>query len=193
MSDNEKKLKDLVLAPYIIKAIALIWKGRRVGGNQFRHGFVTLGILLDYKYFPNSILLKASVIHDLIEELPDTDVEELRAIDKDAPLVVALVLEVTRRKDETKCDYLRRILETGTANSKILKIADRISNLTDLNSDSTSEDKIAIYLNETEEYVVPMVRLVNNDMVKELTNLINRRREILINRQLIENRIHMKQ
>jgi (p)ppGpp synthase/HD superfamily hydrolase len=182
MSDDEKNLTDLVLAPYILKASALIEKERRVGGNQFRHGFATLGILLDYKYFSNSILLKASVIHDLIEEVPSTDIGELIAIDKEASMVVDLVLEVTRANNENKDQYLQRILESGSINAKLLKIADRISNLTDLNSDSTSEDRIASYLNETEQFVVPMARQVNNYMVKELTDLIARRR-VLINRK----------
>lgn len=179
MSDDEKTLINLVLAPYIMKATALIGTGRRVGGNQFRHGFATLGILLDYKYFSNSILLKASVIHDLIEDVPSTDIEKLREIDRDADQVVNLVLEVTRANDESKTQYLKRILETGTTNAKILKVADRISNLTDLNSDSTSEDKIVNYLNETELYVLPMARQVNNDMVTELTDLITRRRNLI--------------
>ena len=179
MSDDEQILIDLVLAPYIIKATALIGKGRRVGGNQFRHNFATLGILLDYKYFSNSILLKASVIHDLIEDVPSTDVNKLREIDHDADKVVELVLEVTRRIDETKAAYLKRILDTGTMNAKILKVADRISNLTDLNSDSTAEDKITNYLNETEQFVLPMAYQVNHDMVRKLTDLITRRRNLI--------------
>jgi (p)ppGpp synthase/HD superfamily hydrolase len=179
MTENERILADLVLAPYIIKASALIGKGRRVGGNQFRHAFATLGILLDYKYFSNSVLLKASVIHDLIEEVPATNLDELRSIDGDSPEVVDLVLEVTRREGETKADYLRRLLETGSMNAKTLKVVDRISNLTDLNSDSTSEDRITNYLDETEKFVVPMARLVNHDMVIELTDLIKHRRKLI--------------
>jgi len=62
-------LRNLVLAPYILKATALIGVQRQVGGNQFRHCFSTLGILLDYKFFTNSILLKASLLHDLLEDL----------------------------------------------------------------------------------------------------------------------------
>jgi GTP pyrophosphokinase len=181
MSNDERLLTDLVLAPYIIKACALIAKERRVGGNQFRHGFATLGILLDYKYFSNSILLKASLIHDLIEEFPNTNIDELRNIDKDAPMVVDLVLEVTRALNEDKIQYLKRILETGSINSKLLKIADRISNLTDLNSDSTSEDKIASYLDDTEQFVVPMAKQINENMVTELSDLIIRRRSLITN------------
>ncbi len=172
-------LTSLVLAPYIIKATELIGKGRRVGGNQFRHQFATLGILLDYKYFSSSVLLKASVIHDLIEDVPTTDQVSLRAIDDESNSVVDLVLEVTQNQNEPKSVFLKRILEYGSMNAKILKIADRISNLTDLNSDSTQESKIVNYLNETETYVVPMARQVNQNMVKELTDLIRKRREII--------------
>jgi len=50
MNDLEA-LRNLVLAPYIIKATALIAVDRKVGGNQFRHCFSTLGILLDHKLF----------------------------------------------------------------------------------------------------------------------------------------------
>ena len=43
-------MKSIILAPYILKATALIGVKRKVGGNQFRHAFATLGILIDYKY-----------------------------------------------------------------------------------------------------------------------------------------------
>jgi GTP pyrophosphokinase len=72
MNDLET-LRNLVLAPYIIKATALIAVDRKVGGNQFRHCFSTLGILLDYKFYNNSILLKASLLHDFLEDLPEAD------------------------------------------------------------------------------------------------------------------------
>ena len=176
MINEERNLTDLVLAPYIFRATALIGKGRRVGGNQFRHCFATLGILLDYKYFSDPVLLKASVIHDLLEDIPSTNIDELRSIDSDGNEVADLVLEMTIRNNEEKAIYLKRILETGSRNAKILKVADRISNLTDLNSDSSSGEKISRYLDETEEYVVPMAREVNQDMVIELTDLISKRR-----------------
>ena len=67
MNDTDK-LINLVLAPWIIKATALIGKRRNVGGNQFRHAFATLAILFDYKLFDDYVLLKASVIHDLLED-----------------------------------------------------------------------------------------------------------------------------
>ena len=184
MNDAEA-LKDLILAPYLFKATALIGVSRRVGGNQFRHAFSTLGILFDYKYFQNSVLLKASLIHDLLEDLPETAIDEIRHIDSEGNQVVDLVLEVTKHPDEQKADYLQRVLENGSVNALILKCADRISNLTDLHRDTDSDVKIARYLDQTEKYILPMARLVNQDMVFELSDLIARRRDIL-NRKHID-------
>lgn len=178
MSDLDA-LRNLVLAPYILKAMALIGVSRKVGGNQFRHSFSTLGILLDYKYFNDSILLKASVIHDLLEDVPETQVDEIRRTDFEGNEVVNLVLEVTRINPESKIEYLQRVLDNGSAYAKILKCADRISNLTDLHRDTHPDQKISDYLDQTEQYILPMARQVNADLVIELTDLIMRRRDIL--------------
>lgn len=178
MSDL-KALSELIIAPYIMKASALIVIQRRVGGNQFRHAFSTLGILLDYKYYNDSVLLKASLIHDLIEDLPLTVIEEIRQIDHDGNKVVDLVMEVTRSEGEIKSDYLQRILDKGSRNALILKCADRISNLTDLHRDTDSDVMISKYLDQTEKYVLPMARRVNEDMMTEITEMIAKRRKIL--------------
>ena len=178
MSELES-LRNLVLAPYVLKATALIGVRREVGGNQFRHCFSTLGILLDYKFYENSVLLKASLLHDLLEDLPESLVDEIRWIDSDGTAVVELVLEVTQRKEETKLQYLQRVLEQGSDNALRLKCADRISNLTDLHRDIQTDQRISGYLDQTEKYVLPMARKVNADMLIELTDLIAKRRRIL--------------
>jgi (p)ppGpp synthase/HD superfamily hydrolase len=182
MSDIES-LKSLVLAPYIIKASALIGIKRKIGGNQWRHAFATLGILLDYKYYHNHILLKAALLHDLIEDYEEFDINELMNIDHDSVHVIDLVLLVTRRSNETKSEYLQRILNSNSPNSLnswILKCADRISNLTDLQLGFFTEHKIAQYLDETEEYIIPMARKANqNHMLFELNDLIDKRRRLI--------------
>ena len=178
MNETEK-LKNLVLAPYIIKATALIGKQRGVGGNQFRHAMATMAILLDYKLFDDYVLLKASVIHDLLEDVPETNEFEIRIIDGQADQVLELVKEVTRPPDMRKSDYLKRILEQGSQRAKLLKCADRISNLTDLHRDTHSDQKITDYLDQTEKYVIPMAREVNADMLIELTDLVRRRRKLV--------------
>ena len=175
----EEKLKSLVLAPYIIKATALIGKERGVGGNQFRHAMATMAILLDYKLFDDYVLLKASVIHDLLEDVPETNEFEIRIIDGQADQVLELVKEVTRPEDMPKADYLKRILEQGSRRAKLLKCADRISNLTDLHRDTHTDQKITDYLDQTEKFVIPMAQEVNDDMFKELTDLVTRRRKLV--------------
>ena len=172
-----EKLSNLVLAPYIIKATALIGKKRHVGGNQFRHAIATMGILLDYKLFDNYVLLKASVIHDLFEDVPETDENEIRSIDEEADQVVDLVLEVTKPKGISKANYLKRILEYGSRNAKLLKVADRISNITDLHRDQYSKKEMCNYLDMTEKLVLPMAIEVNENMAIELRDLIKLRRK----------------
>jgi (p)ppGpp synthase/HD superfamily hydrolase len=176
MNDTEK-LKNLVLAPYIIKATALIGRRRNVGGNQFRHAMATFAILLDYKLFDDSVLLKAAVLHDLIEDVPETDEWELRQIDDEANEVVDLVLEVTRPPKMVKEIFLKKILEEGSHKAKIIKVADRISNLTDLHRDYYSKSRMTSYLDQTEKYVLPMALEVNKDMAIELKDLITIRRK----------------
>ncbi len=78
-----------------------------------------------------------------------------------------------------KADYLKGILEHGSRRAKILKCADRISNLTDLHRGIKSDEQISVYLDHTEKYVIPMAEQVNEDMVKELTDLVARRRKLL--------------
>jgi (p)ppGpp synthase/HD superfamily hydrolase len=175
MENFEKDiLAGMVIAPYLQKATALRGVKRYVGGNQFRHAFATLAILIDYHYM-DAVLLKASVIHDLIEDVKCTSYDEIRAIDKDGQKVLELVLEVTRRKTETKEDFLKRILYECSDSAKVLKCADRISNLTDLHPDIFDKEYIKNMMADTKKWVIPMAELVNKDMLFELQDLIRRR------------------
>ncbi len=178
MNDLEK-LKNLVLAPYILKSTALICVERKVGGNQFRHSFSTLGILFDYKYFGESVLLKAALLHDFLEDFPHLRPNEISGIDHESPQVIDLVLEVTRRQNETKAEYLERVLQKGSRNALILKCADRISNLTDLHRDTHTDQKISDYLKQTETYVFEMAKKVDTNMLNELEDLVARRWRII--------------
>ncbi|MEI7664405.1 MAG: hypothetical protein WCK34_19510 [Bacteroidota bacterium] len=175
MENFEKELlAHMVIAPYLQKATALRGVKRYVGGNQFRHAFATLAILIDYHY-TDPVLLKASVIHDLIEDVKSTSHEEIRGIDADGPKVLELVLEVSRQKPESKQAFLKRILTEGSTLAKILKCADRISNLTDLHPDIFEKEYIKNAIADTKKWVVPMAKEVNPDMLFELEDLIKRR------------------
>ncbi|NCC73113.1 MAG: HD domain-containing protein [Sphingobacteriia bacterium] len=174
MENKEKdELLRLIVAPYIQKATALIGKARKVGGNQFRHMMATFTILIDYHY-TNHVLLKASLIHDLFEDIPETNKSEILEL-TDGAKVLELVDEVTRLPSETKEEYLTKILIRGTKEAKILKVADRISNLTDLHLDVIIEEKMASYLEQSMKYIYPMALDVNANMAIEIKDLVERR------------------
>lgn len=184
MDHFESSLAHIRLAPYIVKAMALIGVKRRGGSNMFRHQISTLGILLDYKFL-DPVLLKAAVIHDLFEDaasMPGVTEAEITAIDADGPAVYTLVMEMTPRLvggvKEPKSEYLCRIMEGGTSRAKVLKLADRISNLTALGF-VTDAAFVKRYLHETREYILPFAAAVNLDMFRELTDLVENRARFL--------------
>jgi len=175
MENSEKyELEHMVLAPYVQKSTALRGKYRYVGGNQFRHALNTFAILLDYHYM-DPILLKASFIHDIFEDSKCVTADEIIRIDSDGAEVYKLVMEVTRNNEESKDQYLERVLKTGSTKAKILKCADRISNLTDLHSDIFDKQFVLKYIEETKKWVLPMAKEVNEHMLIELKDIIHRR------------------
>lgn len=171
------RLKEMHLAPYIQLATALIVQRRRSGGNMFRHQIDTMAILMDYGYI-DSILLKASVIHDLVEDVPDVDPDAILSIDEESAEVYKLVLEVTRRPVESKQDFLARILEFGSTRAKVLKCADRISNMISLGY-VTDISFVRRYTDETAALIFPIADHVDALMARELRDLVTTRRDYI--------------
>jgi len=159
---------------YIDYALALTSVKRKVGGTQFRHGLATLAILIEYGC-TDPIILKAAPIHDLIEDTPPLNIQTISGIDSDGESVLRLVLELTRSLGETKQEYLARLRDSGTLRAKILKIADRISNITDLHLGIFSPEKVRQTLEETKHYVLPIAEKIHPRMADELRGLVIRR------------------
>ncbi|GMO12062.1 MAG: hypothetical protein Ta2A_21430 [Treponemataceae bacterium] len=172
-----QQLSGMFLAPYMQLATALIGKRRHSGGNMFRHQLDTMSILIDYGYI-DSVLLKASIIHDVVEDIPDFNHNSILEIDSESGLVYELVLEVTKKDGQTKSDFLRGIIEHGSEKAKILKTADRISNMISMGF-VTSPEFIERYCDETEIYVFPIALESNFDMYQELIDLVMTRRKYL--------------
>lgn len=184
MQDLEQSLANITLAPYIVKGMALIGVRRRSGSNMFRHQISTMGILLDYK-FVDPVLLKASVIHDLFEDaptMPGVTEEDIKKIDSDGAAVYELVMEVTIKVvagiREPKSEYLRRIMQDGSRRAKILKLADRISNITAL---GFVHDPVFVkrILRETKDHILPHAEAINPDMFRELSDLVANRAQMI--------------
>jgi len=184
--DNEAMLllKSMFLAPYMQLATALIGKARHAGGNMFRHQLDTMAILIDYGYI-DSVLLKASVIHDVIEDVPGFDQNLIINVDDEGNDVYRLVLEVTKREGQLKNDYLRNIIANGSQRAKVLKCADRISNMISLGF-VTDPEFIERYCDETEYFILPIALEVDYNMYQELINLIITRRKYLEDSGYIE-------
>jgi (p)ppGpp synthase/HD superfamily hydrolase len=171
------QISGMHLAPYIQVATHLIGKSREGGGNMFRHQLDTLGILIDYGYV-NSVLLKASLVHDVLEDIPDFNHNILLSIDSESHAVYNLVLEVTRKHNETKPDFLTRIYENASFDAKTLKVADRISNMISLGFVNNLAF-VERYINETETYLLPLAAQVNTYMLTELTDLVKTKHKYL--------------
>ncbi|MCR4580498.1 MAG: hypothetical protein K5681_09135 [Treponema sp.] len=171
------QLADMRLAPYMQLATGLIGKARHAGGNMFRHQMDTLAILIDYGYI-DAPLLKASIVHDTVEDIPGFDKNQIINADEDGPDVLELVMEVTRRQNEDKRQFLHRILDYGSQRAKILKCADRISNMISLGY-VTDPKFIERYCDETEFFLLPMALEVDFNMYQELISLIMTRRRYL--------------
>lgn len=176
-TQHMKQLKEIFMAPYMQIATGLIGKARRAGGNMFRHQMDTLAILIDYGYI-DSVLLKASIVHDCIEDIPNFDESIIRTCDHEGDAVCDLVWEVTKREGEKKDEFLNRIISTGSEKAKILKCADRISNMISLGY-VTDEKFIDRYCDETEYFIFPLALEVNFVMYQELISLVMTRRKYL--------------
>lgn len=171
------QLKNIFLAPYMQIATNLIGKRRYAGGNMFRHQIDTMAILIDYGYI-DSILLKASCVHDVIEDIADFDPEIIKNADEEGEEVLKLVYEVTKKPGQLKSDYLKGIIEHGSPKAKILKCADRISNMINLGF-VTSSEFIERYCDETEFFILPIALEVDYNMYKEILDLVVSRRSYL--------------
>jgi (p)ppGpp synthase/HD superfamily hydrolase len=169
------RLKGTHLAPYIQLATVLIGKTREGGGNMFRHQLDTMAILVDYGYI-DPVLLKAAIVHDVIEDIPGFNHNLLLSIDYESHAVYELVQEVTRLPEETKAEFLTRIHESGSHNAKVLKVADRISNMISLGF-VVHMEFVSRYTDETERYVFPIAELVDQSMFTELKALVESRRK----------------
>jgi (p)ppGpp synthase/HD superfamily hydrolase len=136
-----------------------------------------MAILVDYGYV-DSVLLKAAIIHDVLEDVPKFNHNTIMTVDYEGYGVYDLVKEVSRSPDETKAEFLTRIRESGSHNAKVLKVADRISNMITLGF-VNNPAFVNRYTDETERYIFPIAEEVNKDMLKELRYLVESRRKFI--------------
>jgi (p)ppGpp synthase/HD superfamily hydrolase len=88
-------------------------------------------------------------------------------------------MQVTRRPEEPKPEFLTRIFQSGSQQAKVLKVADRISNMISLGF-VTQAEFISRYCEETVRYIYPIADAVNKSMLSELQSLVESRRKYLL-------------
>lgn len=69
-------------------------------------------------------------------------------------------------------------MQTGSSRARILKLADRISNITALGFVHDAEF-VERYLHETKAYILPHAEPVSPDMFRELSDLVESREQML--------------
>jgi (p)ppGpp synthase/HD superfamily hydrolase len=168
-----------IVWPYIELARHLIKIERKGFGNMFRHQLETFAILIEFGY-DDPVLLKASLIHDLMEDGSQTgftDFNHIIATDHDGQDVYDLVQEMTRRtngnEEEQKAIFLERIMQNGTRHAKLLKLADRLSNVNSLFS-TNNKEFIKRYCRETRDHIMPYAYKIDKRVACELEKSLNK-------------------
>lgn len=140
---------------------------------MFRHQIDTFGILLEFGH-DDPVLLKASLIHDLLEDghkVGFTEFETIIGVDADGKKVFDLVSEVSIRThngiEEPKQVFLERVIKSGTRRARLLKLADRLANINTLYA-SNDRDFIKKYILETRMYILPFAGEIDNRIAEEL-------------------------
>jgi GTP pyrophosphokinase len=134
-------------------------------------------VLIDYGLI-DSVLLKAALVHDHLEDLDNFDVQLIIDCDHDGEEVYKLVLEVSRQPGENKIEFLKRVYEKGSFKACALKAADRITNLCDCQF-LMEKDFISRLCDESELYILPIAERVCKEMTIEIRDLIGSARKLL--------------
>jgi GTP pyrophosphokinase len=118
--------------------------------------------------------LKASLIHDLFEDghkVGFTEFDTVITTDEDGKEVYDLVRELSIRivdnVEEPKATFLERIMQEGTHRAKLLKLADRLSNINTLLATRDTEF-ISRYLTETQKHIMPYADRIDKNIAEEL-------------------------
>jgi (p)ppGpp synthase/HD superfamily hydrolase len=165
--------------PYVGLSRPLVKKKRKGNGNMFRHQFETFAILLEYGY-EDQVLLKAALIHDLFEDgqkVGFSRFESVITIDEDGQevydLVKELSLHIENDCEESKDKFLVRIMQEGTQRARVLKLADRLSNINSLPAVYDGQF-VKRYIEETKLYILPYARRIDINIAAELEQSLMR-------------------
>lgn len=150
------------------------------GERYFEHPVRVAKILLEFDY-DNYETIVLALLHDVIEDTytPEHMIIDLfgqeiykglNVLTKSKAILDPLTLEMTYKAKKELHIYFSEIAATKK-NIRVVKLADRIDNIRDLNS-FTPERK-AKYIKETVEYILPIAQETDPQIEKRIVKLLN--------------------
>ncbi len=119
-------------------------------------------------------ILSAALLHDVIEDT-HINLEDIK--NKFGSKIAYLVLELTSNKTEQlkmgKKNYLLNKINNMTSDAFTIKLADRLSNVSDLTERSVPKEYIKKYTEET-LFILKGIKRKTNDLQKQLIDSITR-------------------
>lgn len=131
---TDEQLDDMLVFARKLAAGLFGDKKRKFNDEPYvNHCYRTATLVMKYKESNSlKILMIAAILHDLIE---DTCYTEELMIQDFGKLIASLVMELTTPEHitkKTKCDYLCKKTVSMTSWGLVLKLCDRLENVTDL-------------------------------------------------------------
>lgn len=118
-------------------------------------------------------LLAAAILHDTLE---DTDATFIELATRFTPLVASLVLELTNDEDQItkigKLEYQKKKLVSMSSYGLVIKLADRMHNVSDQPSEKMVTETLDLMRHLTENRKLTQTHL---EMVKEIVCICNER------------------
>ncbi len=118
------------------------------------------------KVLADDVTLAASFLHDTDED-EDVTINKIR--EKFGNEVAHLVDLLTKRKGMTLDEYYKRI--SGDVRAIFIKAVDRVCNVDDA-AEVYGEERLIRYVNETEKYILPMMKDAREDYLEYSDPLI---------------------
>lgn len=114
----------------------------------------------------------AAWLHDAVEDCPAVSVDRVR--DEFGDVVADAVFHLTKtgKGQEATAAYYAQLTRTGTATTKLIKVCDRLHNLSELFY-APNPTKLRDYVEETERFVLPLAAGLHVGLVRALENAID--------------------
>jgi guanosine-3',5'-bis(diphosphate) 3'-pyrophosphohydrolase len=145
------KLRKDNETPYIVHPLRITSILRAVGLSEFKE----------------EDLMIAALFHDLVEDT-ETNLEEIKS--QFSEKIASIVKELTKPKNGNKEKWLKSF-DTVSKEAKIIKMADRIDNLMDMNIDIWSIEKVKSYA-EQGKIVLDKCGNAHSELAIKLKNVI---------------------